>query len=149
MIKAMQEKDMDAVLEIENISFHAPWNKEQFLYELKDNEFAFLCILEVDGTCIGYLDFWITFESATLAKVAVLPQFQKLGYAKKLIEHMITVCEREMCENITLEVRVSNTAAIALYETFGFIKINIKIQYYNDNGEDAIYMMKPLGGNWK
>lgn len=141
----MQEKDVEHILKLENVAFHNPWNEEQIRYELMDNEYAFQYVLEEDENCIGFIDFWITFDSASLAKVAIFPMYRKQGYARKLMNFMIAECEQAMCENITLEVRVSNTSAIALYETLGFININIKKQYY-DNGEDALYMMKPLGG---
>ena len=46
-----------------------------------------------------------------------------------------------------LEVRPSNVAARGLYDSYEFIKVNIRKGYYNDNGEDAIVMCKALGGN--
>ena len=48
---------------------------------------------------------------------------------------------------ISLEVRVSNTAAHKLYEAYDFIKVNVRKQYYQDNGEDAGFLIKAIGGN--
>ena len=63
------------------------------------------------------------------------------------MDFMIAAAEKEQCETIMLEVRPSNVAARGLYDSYEFIKVNIRKGYYNDNGEDAIVMCKALGGN--
>ena len=63
------------------------------------------------------------------------------------MDFMIASAEQEQCETIMLEVRPSNEAAHCLYDSYEFMKVNIRKGYYNDNGEDAIVMCKALGGN--
>ena len=65
------------------------------------------------------------------------------------MDKIISVANESKCENITLEVRVSNVAAISLYKKYGFIIANIRKSYYSDNHEDAYLMIKPLGGNYE
>jgi len=71
--------------------------------------------------------------------------YRKRKIASNLLEECIRMCEEEGAEYLTLEVRVSNTAAIRLYEKYGFMTVNVKKGYYTDNYEDANYMIKPLG----
>lgn len=145
IVRELKENDLDQLLSIENEVFSTPWKKEDFLYELNDNPFAKYYVL-VDETIIGYIGFWITFESAQITNIAIKKSFQNKGYGKILMNKCIEEVEKNMCENITLEVRVSNFNAIKFYEKNGFIKVNVRKGYYVDNHEDAYLMIKPLGG---
>ena len=62
------------------------------------------------------------------------------------MNHVIRMAEENGCEDISLEVRISNKKAINLYEKYGFIQINVRKSYYANPIEDAYLMMKPLGG---
>lgn len=146
-LREMSEHDLTQVLAIEKALFVPPWNEEQFLYELHDNPFAQLYVVEQDDQIVAYMDVWITFETAQLANIAVMKTHQRQGIAKMMMDAMIKQCEAAMCENITLEVRIDNKAAICLYQAYGFIEVNIRKQYYED-GTDAYLMMKALGGNY-
>ena len=64
-----------------------------------------------------------------------------------MMNYIVEQAELNGCENVSLEVRVSNDKAIKLYEKNGFININTRKNYYDDNHEDAYLMVKPLGGN--
>jgi len=145
MIREMKDTDLRQVLEIEQQLFSPPWDEAQFCYELHDNPFAYLYVMEENGTICAYMDYWITFEKAQLANIAVKQAVQRQGYAQHMMDAMIETCEKAFCEHITLEVRVDNNAAIALYERNGFIRAAIRKGYYED-GTDAYLMVKPLGG---
>ena len=148
MFRKMEEKDLDTILGIENEVFHGRWNKNHFLYELNENEFANLYVLEIEDKIVGYFDLWITFETAQISTIAVKKDAQSKGYGSILMNEMISLANKNLCETLMLEVRVSNTIAIHLYEKYGFIKMNIRKGYYNDNQEDAIVMAKALGGGY-
>lgn len=148
MLRKMLEKDLDTVLQIEEIVFHGRWNRDHFIYELQENEFAYLYVLEKNDEIVGYFDLWITFETAQVATIAVHPKYQGRGYGNYLMNEMKMMADHELCETMMLEVRVSNKKAIALYEKNGFIQMNIRKGYYNDNNEDAIVMVKALGGGY-
>ena len=145
-IRDVEEEDLPQVLEIENLCFKSPWRRSDFLYELFENEFSRFLVIELSNESLGlkqicgYVDYWQTFNSGTICKIAVHPdvQGQKLGSA--LMEEVIKECYAAKIETLTLEVRVSNIKAISFYEKFGFKKVVIKPQYYSD-GEDAIYMI--------
>ena len=146
IIRAMEEKDLNSVLDINACSFLAPWSAEQFLYELNDNEFSYLFVAEHEGVIIGYIDFWITFDSGCINHIAVLPNLRSKGIGSILLEDAISRMKKAGVMNITLEVRYHNTNAIKFYEKHGFKNILVKKNYY-DNGDDAIYMLKEVDNN--
>ena len=147
MIRRMKAEDIPAVMKIEEICFTSRWNESMFLYEIEENEFGSFFVYCVDERIVGFIDFWITFETCQLANLAIHPDAQGHGYAKELMDTMVRYANEAGCENIMLEVRVSNQAARHLYASYDFIEMNIRKGYYNDNGEDAIVMCKALGGN--
>ena len=146
-MRLSKRSDIEALLGIEERCFTSRWTEAMFLYEIEENEFGKFYVLEEDGILIGYIDFWITFETCQLANVAVDLPYQGKGYSRKMMDLMIDEANKEGCETIMLEVRPSNTAARKLYESYDFIEMNIRKGYYSDNGEDAIIMCKALGGN--
>ena len=146
MIREMRESDLPALLKMEEVLFPAnPWNEEQFLYEMKENPFAHLIVLEEDDSVAGYADYWITYEQAQIADIGVGKEFQGKGYGQKLMDEIVRKSVEAGCENITLEVRVSNVPALGLYEKNGFINAAVRKGYY-ENGEDAYLLVKPIGG---
>lgn len=147
MLRAMNKKDLKQIVAIDAICFPIPWNEKQYLYELKENDYAFLYVLELEGIIIGYVDYWITFDICQLAKIAVLPQYRNQHYAHQLMDQMILDASLKGCESISLEVRISNQSAQKLYASYEFINVNIRKNYYQDNGEDAYVLVKALGGN--
>lgn len=148
IIRQMQDEDMEVILQIEEESFTSHWTRSQMLYELHENDFALLYVIEDDNEILGYIDFWITFDTCQLASIAVLKKARQRGIAKQLMDYMIQVAEEKHCGVISLEVRVSNEAAKALYYHYEFVDATVRKQYYSDNHEDAILMVKGLGGEW-
>ena len=134
-------KDLPQLLEIQNECFIHPWKEKDILYELKENPVNFMYVIEEGNLILGFIDFWITFDSATIAQIAIRKQYQRRGYSSILMQEMIDDCYAKKVLNITLEVRISNTKAISLYKKFNFKEIVIKPHYY-DNGEDALYMVR-------
>ena len=146
MIREMTRDDLPAVNEAEADLFaSSPWPEEEFIYEMESNPFSRLVVYEENGTVLGYADVWITYEQAQLANIAVLRNAWGRGIGSRLMEYCIDYAVKSGCENLSLEVRVSNQRAIALYEKYGFIKAAVRRNYYED-GEDADLMIKPLGG---
>ena len=146
IIEKLDNKDVDQVVRLEQSLFHSPWTKEQFLYELNDNPFAKIFVVKIGDEIIGYIDYMITFNSATISKIAIKSEYQKNGLGSKLMEYMMDDLNSlgyGEIETITLEVRISNIKAISLYKKFGFKEVNVKKNYYSDK-EDALYMLKVM-----
>jgi len=146
MIRPMNVGDLPAVLKLEAESFTSPWPEKEFLYEMKENPFSHLLVAEEAGEIVGYCDWWILYEQAQVANLAVCRTCRHTGIGSALMHEMIHDAIAQGCENLSLEVRVSNAPAIALYEKHGFIRAGIRKAYYEDPCEDAILMVKPLGG---
>lgn len=146
MIREMKSSDLDIICEIENDLFSSPWKREDFRYQIEDNEFSHDFVLSNNDEIIGYVGLWILFEHAQITTLGVAKKYQGRGLSKKLMDYIIKKAEEFGCEDISLEVRVSNSTAISLYEKYGFIRINIRKSYYINPVEDAYLMMKPLGG---
>lgn len=143
-IRKAKINDLEAIKEIEDESFRNPFTKEDLLYEISQNPVSNFLVLEKDGNVIGFIDYWVTFDSATIDQIAIKKSERKQGFAKILLEKSISdLKELGEVSFFTLEVRASNEPAINLYKSFGFQKVTIKEKYYDD-GEDAIYMIKGL-----
>lgn len=144
-LEAMKE-DFEEVLEIENECFIDPYSRESLEYEFNENPLNKIIVCKDDNKVVGFIDFMITFNSATISQIAVKNEYRKQGIATKLLIEMEKCFPsdiEDIVENVTLEVRESNQAAINLYKKNGYEEVVIKKHYYS-NGENAIYMVKRL-----
>jgi [ribosomal protein S18]-alanine N-acetyltransferase len=132
---------VDEIVSLDNKYFLAPWNKEQFIYEIEENQFSSTYVLINDNKVIGFIIYWILFDQGELVKICVDEKYQKQGLAQKMLDQMTNDFKKAECFVCTLEVRKSNSKAISLYEKYGFEYVLTKKAYYS-NGEDALYMMK-------
>ena len=139
-IRLMEERDLDAIMEVEKQCFTLPWSREAFYNELHQNRFAHYLILEEDDNVIGYCGAWLVVDEAHITNIAVLPAYQGRGLGKVLLSSMIEECKLRAIERMTLEVRESNLVAQSLYKKLGFVEGAIRKNYYSDNQEDAIVM---------
>lgn len=144
-IRKIEPSEAEAVFELEKACFHASWPLEEIKYELNENPCSILLGVYENETLVGYIDFMITFDSATINRICVEKEKRNKGYAMLLLQEMEKACKSQAdpVEFITLEVRESNLSAINLYHKAGYSDVTIKKMYYSD-GENAIYMMRSL-----
>ncbi len=138
-LRAMSHHDLEAILELEHKCFSIPWSRGMFEDELY-NPNAFYMVLEVSGQICGYAGLWKILDEGHITNVAVHPDFRRSGYGRRLIDALIDYAKKCELIALTLEVRVSNIAAISLYESFGFKPQGRRKHYYSDNNEDALIM---------
>lgn len=141
-IRPLTEPDLDQVLLVEQASFPVPWRREHFLHELTAPH-SFPAAAVTDGIVAGYLCLHVLFETAEILDVAVAPEKRGTGIATLLLEHAEETARIHGAEQIVLEVRASNQAALTLYENSGFIRSGIRKRYY-EGTEDAVLMEKKL-----
>lgn len=132
--------DLVAVGAVERASFSAGWPKTAFQHELTNNAVARYLVLERAGTVVGFAGLWIMLDEAHIVTVAILPRERRRGYARRLVLALLDLAVEEGMTSATLECRVSNDAARALYRDFGFHEVGSRKRYYADNGEDAVIM---------
>ncbi len=141
--RELSEDDLDAVLQIENLSFDTPWSRNQFKDEFLNRDLSIPIGVELDGSLVGYAFLWIIVDECHLANIAIHPDLRRRGIGQALIEHVTGVARAKNCVKMMLEVRKSNRSAIALYEKLGFQKTGSRKNYYHDGflkSEDAILM---------
>ncbi len=130
--------DLPSVLAIERRSFQTPWSLAMFVLELSKPSGICLAITDDRGGLVGYLvcsryaDVW------HLMNIAVAPERRRERIATELMRRLFEAAGADA--RVTLEVRTSNSAAIQMYERFGFRPAGHRRRYYHDNGEDALIM---------
>ena len=137
-LRPMSLADLDEVYALECVLFGASaWPKETLE---KDMELFYFDVLEEEGKIVGYCSLAINGDFADILNIGVDPLYRRRKYASTMMHYMINRAFNEGALNVTLEVRISNSSAIALYESFGFKKAAKRKQYYQD-GEDAYLMI--------
>lgn len=140
-IRRMQPSDVDNVIAIEKKAYgEHHWSKESFLNELSNELARYNCAFDEDGNLLGYSGCWQILEEVHITNIAVTPEFRRQKIGEKLLKRIIDECYENMAKYITLEVRVSNTPAINLYEKYGFKSLGVRKGYYQNNNEDALIM---------
>lgn len=144
-VRKMALDDIPAVLEIDRQSFPVPWSEHTYRLELTGNPSAHLLVAEIRRRhgfkVIGYIGYWLIVDEAHISTLAVDPRVRRRGVGKKLLSTALRSAARKGAERVTLEVRESNSGAIAMYQSFGFELHSRKSEYYRDNGEDALVMI--------
>lgn len=142
LLRPFVVSDLLAVLAIEHASFPVPWKPEFFLNEM-NNPYARLVVAERAGQVIGYFCCWLVADEVHILDVAVHPDHRRCGVGRLLLQHILVEARQNGACSASLEVRVSNQTAIALYQALGFQQVTIRRRYY-ENGEDAFLMVCAL-----
>jgi ribosomal-protein-alanine N-acetyltransferase len=136
----MTEQDLPAVMRTEPTIYSHPWTLGNFRDSLNAGHSAW--VMEVAGELVGYALIMMVLDEAHLLNISVAKPFQGQGLGRALLAQMVEISRRYQAANMFLEVRVSNTAAIALYEAMGFCEMGIRRNYYptKSGREDAVLM---------
>lgn len=137
--REMVPEDAAAVEQVEKACFSMPWSRESFWQEAANEQTCYLLALWEDRV-IGYAGAWLAAGEAQVTNVAIHPDYRGRGFATGLMARLIREVKARGATAMTLEVRPSNTAALALYAKFGLKSVGRRKGYYQDNGEDAIIM---------
>jgi len=145
IVRSMNINDLDEIVNIEKDLYKSPWNEKQFKYELEENEFSYIFVLENEGVIVGYYGFWVMFEDCDITKVSIRKEFQGMKLSNILMKDCFERVKALGCNKINLEVRTTNESAINLYKKHGFQDVIIRKNYYGKN-EDALILSKVLEG---
>lgn len=141
----IREADEGQLLDIVSLGekiFKSSWNEQMVGASMYGAYDTILVAVDEENQdrLVGYCIFTCPCEDCELLRIAVSKKYRRRGIARKLIASMIEKCVVEDGENIFLEVRESNAAAIALYENAGFEEISRRRDYYKNPVEDAVVM---------
>jgi [ribosomal protein S18]-alanine N-acetyltransferase len=136
-------EDLDAIDQIEQHSFKSPWSRATFEGELL-REWARIDIGRDGGRIVSFCNYWLVTTEVHILAIATHPDFRGRGIATTMLAHVLEVARSTGCSLATLEVRRSNVPAIALYEHAGFKTVHVRARYYQDDGEDALVMLRAL-----
>ena len=139
-VRRLTYADLPQVVAIVRRAFPAPWSLAMFVLELSKP--AGICLAAAAGEEIGGYLVCSRYDTAWhVMNVAAHPERRRSGIASMLIARLLDRIDDPHAQ-LTLEVRRSNAAAIALYERFGFRAAGVRRRYYQDNGEDALVMWR-------
>jgi [ribosomal protein S18]-alanine N-acetyltransferase len=133
----------DQIIEIENVSFPAPWKEKAFEEEI-NRDISNLWAIVTGQKIHAYICFWMFDKEIHILNFAVHPQKRRQGLGRYLLVSVIDIGTAHGIENIWLEVRPSNGPALSIYKKFGFCDVGRRKGYYSDSQEDAIIMALEL-----
>ena len=140
-VRRLAYSDLPAVIAVERRSFPTPWSLAMFVLELSKP--SGICLAASTGDeLLGYVICSRYDQVWHLMNIAVAPESRRAGVAGQMLRRLFE--EARGVLPFTLEVRVSNHQAIAMYERFGFRSAGVRPRYYHDNGEDALIMWLEL-----
>ena len=140
-IRPLGLSDLNAIDAIEQRAYRTPWSRSMFASELAKSSSICLGAFEGDQL-VGYVVNSRYVDAWHVMNVAVDPDHQRRGIATRLLQHLFELTRDDQRRGYTLEVRVSNSEAIGLYESLGFVRQGLRRGYYTDNREDALIMWR-------
>jgi ribosomal-protein-alanine N-acetyltransferase len=142
-LEPMLASDIQALVEIETQCHYSPWNEKQFQSSIESSHHCF--VLKDEQAICAYIVLSTAADEAELLNITVAPDFQKLGLGTQVLLTAIDYLDNSI-NTLFLEVRESNQAAIALYQSLDFNEVGLRPNYYpaKSGREDAIIMAKLL-----
>jgi len=139
-LRPMQMADLDVIASIETETYPYPWSRGNFSDSL---DAGYSCwVYEENDMVFGYTVLMLVMDEAHLLNLSIAKPYQGRGLGRNLLEYMMQIARNHGAQNIFLEVRPSNVAAIGLYESIGFNEMAVRRNYYpaKNGHEDAILM---------
>ena len=143
-VEKLTASHLSAVAELEALCFADPWSEKALELLVGDGAYGAVCMQEGRVMAYGGV-LWAPFEGQ-ITNIATHPDARRQGMGAAILEHLIKEAKARGCEQLSLEARVSNLPAIALYEHYGFVKMGIRRGFYKHPTEDAFVMCLQLDG---
>ncbi len=162
VVEPMHLDHLDQVRRIELASFPTPWPRNAYRREVMNNERAHYLVVRTNSEpepkrrhfplsilpfgradvrdVVAYCGVWVMLDEAHITTIAVDPAYRRLGLGELLIIEMSRIVLQARATRMTLEVRISNEIAQALYRKYGFSDGGVRPRYYSDDFEDALIM---------
>ena len=142
-IVPMNADHLEEIERLERICFSRPWSRRMLAEELENQCAAFLVAEDGQtGAVMGYAGLLVVADEGYITNVAVFPECRRQGVAAKILEIYLNFAQANQLAFLTLEVRPSNEAAIALYQRHGFEEVGRRKNYYDLPKEDALILTR-------
>jgi ribosomal-protein-alanine N-acetyltransferase len=139
-LSILRRRHLRSVLRIEGQVYPRPWSFALFMSELQMRTTRYYVGAWVGPELAGYAGMMLVADEGHVVNIAVDPVWQRRKVGTRLLANLASAALARGCRHLTLEVRVSNTAAQGLYRRFGFNVEGLRKNYYTDLGEDALVM---------
>jgi len=139
-ITPMRRRHLRGVLRIEQQVYPRPWTFGLFLGEINQRASRVYLVARVGSDVVGYAGMFRAIDDGHITTIAVDPAWQRRGVATRMLLALARAAMDRGSRNLTLEVRMSNSGAQALYQRFGFVPAGVRKGYYPETGEDALVM---------
>ena len=136
----MRRRHLASVIRIEHHAHPRPWSLGVFAGELAQGDGRYYVVAKLEGKVCGYAGMMFVADEAHVTNIAVAPSARRHGVGTRLLAHLVEVAVSRGCTAMTLEVRMTNTAAQDLYRKFGFVGAGVRPNYYPETGEDGLVM---------
>lgn len=136
-IRPATADDLSEVVRVESASFPNPWDRADFREFLDD---VFLVGEEPAGTVVGFAIGRSGGGEGEILNVAVTPEVRRRGIGRRLLVAVLESVAAAGAEDVYLEVRQSNAAAMAMYRNEGFRAVGLRVSYYRNPPENAVVM---------
>ncbi|MCI8828171.1 MAG: ribosomal protein S18-alanine N-acetyltransferase [Ruminiclostridium sp.] len=140
----MDRSHLAGVAELERLCFATPWSEAMLAEELYNDTASFIVAEGEDGSVLGYAGLHVILDEGYIDNVAVRPDCRRQGIADRLLNVFCRFGEEKLAF-LTLEVRPSNEAAVALYQKHGFQEAGRRRDYYEAPKEDALLLTRQFG----
>jgi ribosomal-protein-alanine N-acetyltransferase len=148
-VERLREPDagaLDAIVALEAESFTNPWPRETLVWELRNSDVTRMYILRDDEEqVVAFCLCWVIFDELHINTIAVAPSERRRGLATILLRQVLAETAAEGAKKATLEVRASNSGALALYARLGFQVTAKRPRYYTNPEEDALILWREGG----
>ena len=143
-IVKIEKKHLHDIAELERLSFAHPWSEQGLLTLVSENGVGFAVTEKKTGKATAYVGMTTAVDEGAITNVATHPSFRRLGQARAVMNALIEYSKENAIRYLSLEVRESNGAAIALYEGLGFSVAGKRPNFYRDPREAALVMTREL-----
>jgi ribosomal-protein-alanine N-acetyltransferase len=137
-IRRLDKSHVAEVAELERLCFSRPWSQKSLEFLMTDAAVGFVAIC--DGRVAAYGGMMCVLDEGQITNIATHPDFRRRGFAAAVTDALIGYARENGICSVSLEVRESNLAAIALYERLGFVTVGKRPRFYSDPTEDALLM---------
>jgi ribosomal-protein-alanine N-acetyltransferase len=139
-IGPMRRRDLKNVIGIERRIFPSPWSIGLYMSEIAQPATRAYYVARVGPDLVGYAGMMVVVGEAHVTNIGVAPEWQRHGIGRRLLLQLAREARQRSAQHLTLEVRVSNVGAQALYHEFGFVPAGVRKNYYAEVHEDALVM---------